>query len=208
MDWLTSVFGFVSALMGGGNSSDQVGKAVFANGFNQSSSGRDWANLNNTSVISQPLGTGPNLAAIADPDLSGGVAQFAAEGWKEYWNSDSSLTQSINAFNQPGGFFGAGSDDVTGLEWANLGVGVVSDLWDQYNVGRSRDLARQGLAQQKEIAGWGPFGTNRGDKPGEGAPYNVVEAFDAKGIQAPLATTALGGRNPAFPKGGLLSKKV
>jgi len=203
MDWLTSIFGFVSALMGGGNSSDQVGKAVFANGFNQSSSGRDWAN-----IISQPLGTGANLTATADPDLSGGVAQFAAKDWAPFWNSDSSLTQSINAFNQPGGLFGAGSGDVTGLEWANLGVGVVSDLWDQYNVGQSRGLARQGLAQRKEIAGWGPFGTNRGDKPGEGAPYNVVEAFDAKGIQAPLATTALGGRNPAFPQGGLLSKKV
>ena len=180
---------FATALMGGGGSSDNVLKSVFAGAFNKGKSGSQ-----SGSVVSGP---------IAGPDGMG----YYNYGDK-FWDQNTDLTTAIKQFVTPGGDFGMGSDQMTKFEGYNLMAGAASDVIGMYERGRGRDLARDELAQRKDIAGWGPFGTKRGDKPFEGAPYELAAASTARGQQAPIATNVLGSISGAFPQGGLLSKKA
>ena len=174
---------FFSALgSGGGGSAADGTQAVFMNGFRQGNAGKKMLEMDWT----------------GDPGTVYGMND-------ETWNmiNTSSAEDFYKMFFSPGGWLNPGEQPMTGYQKAGLTAAVGSDLFNLYGEKRDRDLAKNVLKLKEK--GGRHLGTSHFDKPGEGAPFELVEAFDAKGIQAPLATTVLGGRNPAFPKGGLLS---
>lgn len=175
---------FFSALgSGGGGSAADGAQAVFMNGLRQGNAGKKMLSSSNYFE----MGSGAVPSTYGWPD--------------EFYNMDANSFFK-NAFS-PGGWLNPGEQPMTDYQKWGLGAAVVGDLADLYGEKRNRDLAKNMLKLKEK--GGRHLGTSHSDKPGEGAPYDLVAAFDAKNIQAPLATTVLGGRNPAFPKGGLLS---
>jgi hypothetical protein len=180
----SAVGAFMTALGSGGSSNAEAGvQTVFMNGFRQGNAGKKM--LSSSNYFEMGAGAVPSTY-----------------GWPDTFYDMDADSFFKSAFS-PGGWLNPGKQPMSGYEKAGLTAAVGSDLINLYGEKRDRDLAKDMLKFKRE--GGRYLGTSHFDKPGEGAPFELVEAFDAKGIQAPLATTVLGGRNPAFPKGGLLS---
>ena len=179
---LGSIVGaFFSALgSGGGGSAADGTQAVFMNGFRQGNAGKKM--LSSSNYFEMGAGEVPSTY-----------------GWPDSVYSMDANSFFKNAFS-PGGWLNPGKQPMTPYEEAGLWAAVGSDLFNLYGEKRNRDLAKNMLKLKEK--GGRHLGTSHSDKPGEGAPFDLVAAYKAQGKVAPLRRTVLGGENTAF---GLLS---